>query len=211
MSKSAIEKSYDEIAGPYADHFFDELRHKPLDRALLGMLAEEVGGTGPVLDVGCGPGQIARALRDRGPMVTGVDIAGGMIEIARRRSPDISFRVGSMLALEDGDATYAGLVAFYAIVHFTRDELDLACREFFRVLRPGGLALVSFHLGHGVLHRDELFEAKVDLDFVLFERETVEAALTGARLRIEAFVERAPYVAVEHPTQRGYVLARKPG
>jgi hypothetical protein len=39
----------------------------------------------------------------------------------------------------------AGLVAFYAIVHFELNELSSISRELRRVLVPGGLALVSFH------------------------------------------------------------------
>ncbi|WP_394827896.1 class I SAM-dependent methyltransferase [Pendulispora albinea] len=206
----AIEESYSRIAQSYADHFFDELRHKPLDRALLDVFADQVRGRGPVLDVGCGPGQTSRALVERGLPVTGLDLAPEMIAEAARRSPDIAFRTGSMLALEDADATYAGLTAFYAIVHFDREELAQACREFHRVLQPQGLALASFHLGGDIVHRDELFGQRVSLDFVFFERGIVEEAFLAAGFRIEAFLERAPYPEVEHPTQRGYVLARKP-
>ncbi|WP_394830324.1 class I SAM-dependent methyltransferase [Pendulispora rubella] len=210
-----IEASYSHIAGSYAEHFFDELRHKPFDRALLDVFADQVrprsdGMGGPVLDVGCGPGQSARALRERGIDVTGLDLAPEMIAEAKRRLPDIPFRVGSMLALDDAPASYAGLVAFYAIVHFNREELTQACREFFRVLRPSGLALASFHLGNEVVHRNELFGKPVNLDFVCFERATVEGAFVAAGFRIEAYLERAPHTEIEHPTQRGYILARKP-
>jgi len=205
-----IEASYSHIATPYAEHFFDELRHKPFDRALLDAFAEQVRGTGPVLDAGCGPGQGAQALRDRGIDVTGIDLAPEMIAEAKRRLPNIPFRVGSMLALEDANASYAGLVAFYAIVHFNREELARACREFFRVLRPSGLALASFHLGNETIHRTELFGKPVNLNFVCFERATVEGAFVAAGFRIEAYLERAPHTEIEHPTQRGYIVARKP-
>src|SRR5437867_6393483 len=56
---AAIQASYDRVATEYAGRFFDELAHKPLDRALLNCFAEQVQGRGPVADLGCGPGQIA--------------------------------------------------------------------------------------------------------------------------------------------------------
>ena len=45
-----------------------------------------------VLDAGCGTGYLSAKLRDRGARVTGVDLAGRMIEIARSDHPDIDFR-----------------------------------------------------------------------------------------------------------------------
>ena len=205
-----IAQSYDQVARAYAEQLFDELRHKPLDRTLLDAFAEQVDRAAPVLEVGCGPGQISRALAERGVSMIGSDLSPEMIEEARRRSPHIPFRVRSMLALEEADASYSGVVAFYAIVHFSMDELALACRELFRVLLPAGLALISFHLGREVLHRDELFGQRVNLDFVLFERGAVENALTAAGFQIEAVLERAPYADFEHPTRRCYLLARRP-
>ena len=65
--------SYDQVAGEYADHYFHELNHKPFDRELLERFASRVGTLGPICDMGCGPGQIARYLRDSGAEVLGID------------------------------------------------------------------------------------------------------------------------------------------
>ena len=57
--------SYDRIARAYADEIYAELAGKPFDRQVLDQFAERVRGRGPVCDLGCGPAQIARYLRDR--------------------------------------------------------------------------------------------------------------------------------------------------
>lgn len=58
--------SYNQIAQEYADHLLYELKGKPLDRALLNRCAEAVQPLGIAVDLGCGPGQIARYLHARG-------------------------------------------------------------------------------------------------------------------------------------------------
>ncbi len=58
--------SYDRVADEYARRIFDELDHKPFDREILDGFADAVRGLGPVCDLGCGPGQVARYLRARG-------------------------------------------------------------------------------------------------------------------------------------------------
>lgn len=61
-----VRASYARVASRYADGLLDELSKKPLDRALLDVFAERVRGHGLVLDLGTGPGQVARYLHDRG-------------------------------------------------------------------------------------------------------------------------------------------------
>jgi 2-polyprenyl-3-methyl-5-hydroxy-6-metoxy-1,4-benzoquinol methylase len=56
----------DRLADEYARRIFNELQHKPLDRELLDRFAARIVGRGEVCDMGCGPGQIARYLRDAG-------------------------------------------------------------------------------------------------------------------------------------------------
>lgn len=198
------------MAERYAAEFGDELRHKPLDRALLRAFADEVGELGPVGDVGCGTGQIAAHLAGLGLRVEGVDLSDGMIAQARKRYPGLRFRQGSMLDLDVGDATWGGLVAFYSIIHLEPDELPRALAEFRRVLRPGGLALLSFHVGTEVRHVETMLGEPVSLDFHFLEPPAVEAHLRATGLTVEARLEREPYVAVEVSTRRAYLLARKP-
>src|SRR4051812_8617278 len=99
-----LQTGYDSIAEEYAAQFFHELDHKPLDRALLESFAELVRDRGPVADIGCGPGQIGRYLHDRGLDVVGIDLSAGMVALAQRLSPEMTFRQGSMLALDVPDA-----------------------------------------------------------------------------------------------------------
>jgi ubiquinone/menaquinone biosynthesis C-methylase UbiE len=206
----ALRDSYDRVAREYADNIYDELAHKPLDRELLDRFAREVSGRGTVCDMGCGPGHIARYLRDLGVgEVFGLDLSQGMLEQARRLNPDIQFRQGDMLALDLPDASLAGIAAFCAIVHFTKEQLPRAFGEMRRVLQPGGLLLLAFHVGEEVVHRDELWSVPVSLDFRFFAIDTVTAALAAAGLAVDEVIQREPYPEVEYPSRRGYVFARR--
>jgi SAM-dependent methyltransferase len=207
---AGVRTAYDRVAAEYAAHFLGELAHKPLDRALLDCFAEEVVGQGPVGDVGCGPGQVTRYLSERGLSPVGIDLSDGMVAQARQHHPAITFHQGNMLALDVAAGAWAGLVALYCIVHLEPDQVPAACAEFYRVLRPGGLVLLSFHVGRERRHFDEWWGHVVDLDFLFFERATVEGWLEEVGFTIQARIERQPYVPHEVTTQRAYLLARKP-
>ena len=145
-SGDSVRDSYDAAAAAYAEHLSDELDHKPLDRHLLNRFAEETAGRGPVADLGCGPGHVAAYLAARGVDVIGIDLSPGMIAEASSRHPGIDFRTGDMRRLDLADASLAGAVAFYSIVHFDAAQLPPVFAELRRVLAPGGLALVAFHV-----------------------------------------------------------------
>ena len=92
-------RSYDTVAGAYAGRLRDELDGKPLDRALLAALLEQLPAGTPVADLGCGPGHVTGWLAARGATAVGVDLSPGMIEVARREQPGAEFRVGDLLSL----------------------------------------------------------------------------------------------------------------
>ncbi len=164
---------------------------------------------GPVADVGCGPGQVARYLHDRGLPAYGVDLSPGMVAQARRLHPGMTFREGSLLGLDAADGECSGITAFYSIIHLPPESHSQAFGEFHRVLRPGGRLLLAFHVGAETLHLDDWWEHPVELDFHLLDPARVAAELDGADFTVEARVERRPYEPVEHPTRRCYLLARK--
>lgn len=203
-----IRESYDSAAAAYAEHLSDELTHKPLDRHLLNRFAEETRGRGPVADLGCGPGHVARYLSQQGVTALGVDISPKMIAAAQSLNADLDFRVEDMKSLNATDASLAGVVLFYSIVHFELAELPTVFREARRVLMPGALALVSFHEGEQIVHRDDLFGAPVSLDFRCHTPENVVEALRSANLPVIEQVHREPYDGIEYPSRRCYLVAR---
>src|SRR5262245_37027789 len=107
-----IRYDYDRLAGEYAKRIAGELQHTPLDRQLLNRFATEMRTGGEVCDLGCGPGHVARYLRDAGVNVFGIDLSPGMVKQARQLNPGIVFREGNMLALDLPDEQLAGITAF---------------------------------------------------------------------------------------------------
>lgn len=201
-------ESYDSAAAAYAARLSDELAGKPLDRHLLNRFAEETRGRRPVADLGCGPGHVARYLSQQGVTVFGIDFSAPMVAAARNLNPEIEFRVEDMRSLRASDASLAGVVLFYSIVHFDLTELPSVFREARRVLVDGGLALVSFHVGEYTVHREELFGAPVSLDFRAHRPESVVDVLRSAGFSVIEEVHRDPYEEVEYPSRRCYLVAR---
>jgi SAM-dependent methyltransferase/GNAT superfamily N-acetyltransferase len=205
-----LQNTYDRVADEYARRIFDELKDKPFDRDLLDRFAARLNGAGVVCDMGCGPGQIARYLHDRGLTVVGVDLSSSMIKQARRLNPDLEFQTGNMLSLNVEDEAWAGIAAFYSIIHIPRAQVIAALCELRRVLRGGGLLLLAFHVGNETLHLDEWWGHAVAADFEFFDLDEMQRYLAAAGFEIEEAIEREPYLEVEHQSRRGYCLAHKP-
>jgi SAM-dependent methyltransferase len=207
----SVRASYDRIAAAYACHYANELLHKPLDRELLSRFAAEVKGRGDVCDMGCGPGHIARYLRDTGVVnVFGLDLSPRMAEQARQLNPDITFQLGNMMTLDLRDASLGGIVAFYAIVNIPEKLLPTVFGETWRVLKPRGRLLLSFHIGDEIVRPDELPGQPVSMDFFFFQPAAITKRIEAAGFAIEDVVERAPYgPEVEYQSRRAYIFAAK--
>jgi SAM-dependent methyltransferase len=141
--------------------------------------------------------------------VQGIDLSPAMVEQARRLHPGISFSEGDMLALDVADGAFAGIVSFYAIVHLAPASLPAAFHELHRVLRPGGKALIAFHVGDEIVRPTDLWGIPVALDWVFFRTADVTAGLAAAGLTVDEVIEREPYEGVEHPSRRAYVFATR--
>ncbi|HEX5594919.1 MAG TPA: class I SAM-dependent methyltransferase [Micromonosporaceae bacterium] len=141
--------SYDTVAESYADLVRNLLAEAPYERAALALFTNLVHavGDGPVADVGCGPGRVTAHLRELGVDAFGIDLSPSMIEVARRDHPGLRFEVGSMTELHLADASIAGLVAWYSLIHVPDDDIGSVFAQFRRVLRPGSPLLIGFHVG----------------------------------------------------------------
>ena len=108
----------------------------------------DAAGVGPgtrLLDVGTGPGDAARRATERGATATGVDIAGPVVELARKRHGGVRFLRADAEELPFADRSFDALVCNFAINHLPQPER--AIREFARVVVPGGgIALTTWDL-----------------------------------------------------------------
>jgi ubiquinone/menaquinone biosynthesis C-methylase UbiE len=185
------------------------LDHKPFDRDQLHRYAGALQGKGPVCEIGCGPGEIGRYLRDNGlTAVYGLDLSLGMLQQACRLNPDIDFVQANMLRLPLPDESHAGIVAFYSIIHLARTEAVAALREFRRVLKMEGDLLLSFHAGDEEVYLDEWYDQPVSLDATFFTAAEMRGYLAQAGFTIRSLHERESYPN-EYPSQRVYIWARK--
>jgi len=103
-----------------------------------------------VLDIGCGPGILAvRAAAPVAPggSVTGVDVAAGMLDVAREKAAEhgvgdaVSFQLGDMHELPFADERFDAVVCSYAM--FFAQSVTAVGRELWRVLAPGGRLVVA--------------------------------------------------------------------
>jgi ubiquinone/menaquinone biosynthesis C-methylase UbiE len=111
----------------------------PESSAFLIRTAVALGRFAPgsqVADLGCGSGVFSNLLRQQGCVPTGLDISPKLIELGRRKYPDIEFLEGDVENLPFADASFDG-VLLGGLVHHLPDPSRCAA-EVYRVLRPGG-------------------------------------------------------------------------
>ncbi len=201
---------YNLTAEEYTEAFYGELAQKPLDRLILKRFAEENAGKGKIADLGCACGHTTKFLSDAGARaIVGIDLSPEFIKIAAGRHADIDFEVGNLLGLAKADESFAGVLAFYAIVHFNYTEIGQAFAEIYRVLQRSGQFLFSFHVGDQKTELDEFFNKKVKITFYYFDLDKILEALKDQGFKIIDALVRNPYENAEYPSKRAYVLAEK--
>ncbi len=210
---AATRHSYDAVAQRYADELRDELRSKPLDRALLSVFAG-LAGDGVSADLGSGPGHVAGQLAVAGVRMICLDLSPGMCAVGAHETR-LPFVAGDLTALPLGSSTLSGVVCLYAVIHLSESARDAAYAEFARVLRPGAPVLIAFHTEDAqtatgqARAATEFFGRDVELTFHFLDAAREADALRAAGFELLARLDRAPYDGVEHPSSRSYLLLRR--
>ena len=119
------------------------------DERIVASVSEMLPPRARVLDAGCGYGRVALPLAREGYDVTGLDLSPNLIQAARRAADDeglrVEFTVGSMTALPYPRAAFDAVICLWSAFHelLEEEEQIQAISGMWRVLRPGGLALIE--------------------------------------------------------------------
>ena len=140
LEEGQVRAMFDRIAGPYDlmnSVMTAGLHHRWRERA--ADLAR-VGPGSRALDVATGTGDLAIELASRGADVVGSDFSEGMLDVARRKAPALTWEQGNALALPYPDAAFDATTVGFGARNFS--DLPQGLREMARVVRPGGRVVV---------------------------------------------------------------------
>lgn len=204
---ASVRSSYDTVAVDYARLVRLDQVEAPVD-LMVAEFIRRVQGTGRVLDAGCGPGRVTRHLADHGVDAFGIDLSAEMARVAGDLYPDLQFAVGSIDALAVADASLAGVLAWYSIIHTPPAALAGVLAEFLRVLRPGGWLLTGQQSGVGDRHLAHAYGHDVDLTGHLYTAEHLAVVIEELGGVMQIRLTRGPEGAQRFP--QSFVLARRP-
>ena len=217
--------AYDRMGPSFQQHAADSAYNAHYDRpAVLAALGSVTGQR--VLDAACGPGLYVRELLERGAEVTAFDASRVMVSLARKQTAG---QVRIDLATLDKPLPYRDnafdLVVCALAIHYASDRAA-AFAEFYRVLRPGGAAVVSTQhpMMDWLRKGGSYFQTVLETDIwrtpsgdeaVRFWREPLSAlctAATDAGFLIEKVIEPVPAATMRERYPEDYQkLSKEPG
>jgi len=149
--KKTVKEGYNAIA----DRYLAERTRDSEDVSLLNDFMERLPTNAKVLDAGCGAGiPISQMLSERF-QVTGVDFSEAQIELAKKNVPNATFLCEDMTKLDFPENTFDGITSYYAIIHIPREEHQGLLTNFYKMLKPGGFALLCLGAEHLIDDVDE--------------------------------------------------------
>lgn len=164
--------------------------------------------SGPVADLGCGPGHVVDHLAELGLTVIGYDLSPGQIAEAQRAFPDSQFHVGDLAALDNADSSLGGIVSRYSLIHMAPSRLGGVFGEWMRVLEPGAPVVVSFFGSSSAETHGTPFDHKVVTAYELFPATIAQQLQDAGFTHVEIGIRPPPEGG--RPFTQGTVLARKP-
>lgn len=97
---------------------------------------------GTIIEAGCGTCRYVITLSHAGYNIEGIDFAAETIRRVKECAPGLDIRSGDVLAIDRPDGYYAAYISIGVVEHFYEGPRQ-ALAEAHRVLRPGGVALIS--------------------------------------------------------------------
>lgn len=149
--KETVKAGYNAIA----DRYLEERARDSDDVALIRHLIENMPDDAHILDAGCGAGVPIAEILSLRFKVTGVDFSEAQIDLAKKNVLDGTFICADMTKLDFPENSFDGICSYYAIIHIPREEHNALLKNFYRLLKPNGYALLCLGAEHLIDDIDE--------------------------------------------------------
>jgi len=172
-----------EVANYYNEHAETEWErlNTPYSRVefttTLHLIKKYFPSMGKILDIGAGPGRYALALAELGYDVTLADISQSELDLAKQNFADVELNASGFHCLCAGDLgifqsnSFDGVLVMGPLYHIqNEDERKSVLDEVYRVLKPGGVALIAYINNFGILKASVTEFPLEENDWHLFEK-----------------------------------------
>lgn len=152
-SHQDVRQFYEDAADGYSQMMDGEIGGAPYTDILRRLAERIVGLEGTVVDTACGPGHMLQRYHaefDATRGLVGVDLSPRMADLAKKKIPGATVRIGDMRDLSWCDAgTVAAVLNYFALHHVDAASALGAISEWARVLLPGGQLALATWEGEG--------------------------------------------------------------
>jgi 2-polyprenyl-3-methyl-5-hydroxy-6-metoxy-1,4-benzoquinol methylase len=207
MDKTAVTISaYNESAEKFAAKFMD---FAPYKSRILHFQKKYASQATSVIDLGCGPGNVAKIFCDQKPdyEITGIDLSEEMVRLARLNVPNGEFHVGDLRCI-DLQNTYDIAIASFCIVHLSNEETEQFIQRLSNIVNPNGYLYLSFMEGNAAHYESTGFSQK-HIYFNYFKRASIIKLLGSAGFEIKEITEQNYEENDGEITKDLFVIAQK--
>lgn len=149
----AERNTYDDCVDAYVAFVEARQDDEPINQAFYDLIGDVEGLR--VLDAGCGEGYVSRALEAKGASVTGVDVAGKLVEVALAKGPEaIDYRVADLSKPLPGFENTFDLVASYFVLNDVPDHKGFISTVS-AATKPGGRAVFALNNPYSAVSRQK--------------------------------------------------------
>jgi SAM-dependent methyltransferase len=175
-------RAYDANAEGFADDWHSQ--PAPSD---LHAIVRRFFSPGLTADIGCGSGREVAWLAANGFSVVGYDACERLLDQARVRYPNCTFRTAALPDLSGiADDSFDNVLCETVIMHLPHEAIAAAVRRLLAILRPGGILYLSWRVTEANDRRDERGRL-----YAAFEPDLVRRSATGCEMLLDESVVSA--------------------
>jgi len=185
---------FNEFANEYTERFMNIEAYKPSVDNFCSLMKSAQPA---ILELACGPGNYTLYLKARFPesRIIAVDLAPGMIEIARKLVKDVDFRVGDVRNISSFDLQFDGIMCSFCLPFLSAADTSKLIADCTVKLDKGGAIYISTMEGDSSKAGFEptSFSGKSEIYFNYHKHKDIESALVENGLRIHDFKRQDYY------------------
>jgi trans-aconitate methyltransferase len=136
-------ETWNKVASLYQDKFMDLDLYNGTYDFICNSIAKD---NAKILEIGCGPGNIAKYLLSERPDfdIFGIDIASNMIELAKKNNPTASFAIMDIRHIDEIKTKYDGIVCGFCLPYLSQTDSRKLIIDSYNLLNENGLIYISF-------------------------------------------------------------------